>query len=107
LDLPVIFITQVELGSTLWCQGRLDEAESYYHSALDGFIRTKLTSKADHTLRALACMLRDSGAAHVARYEIAKYISGLDGQQLDPQGPLWDKVEEFIQVAFSMDMKDF
>jgi tetratricopeptide (TPR) repeat protein len=103
-------VIQSNLGWTLWCQGRLDEAESYYRSAIDGLIRKKqLPSETDVStvLGALACVLRDGGAAHVARYEIAKYISSLEEQDIESQAPFCDRVENLAQGFFSMDMKKF
>jgi hypothetical protein len=52
-------------------------------------------------------LLRDIGAAHVARHEIAKYVSSLEDQDIKSQAPFWDRVEDLTQIFFSMDMKDF
>jgi tetratricopeptide (TPR) repeat protein len=106
-DHPSFLGTQAYLGWTLWCQGRLDEAESYYRFAMDGFIRKPLSEIDAYTiLWALACILRDGGAAHVARYEIAKYISSLEEQDIESEAPFCDRVENVAQKCFSLDMKD-
>jgi tetratricopeptide (TPR) repeat protein len=110
-DHTCVLNSQLELGWTLWRQGRLDEAESYYRLALDGHIRRKLPSNIDApiprpaALAALARLLRDIGAAHVARYEIAKYISSLEEQHIESQALFCDRVENLAQKFFSMDMK--
>jgi tetratricopeptide (TPR) repeat protein len=102
-----LLYSQLNLGWILWCQGRLHEAESYCRLAMDDLIRAKESKGIKISLGFLACVLRDSGAAHVARYEIAKYISSLEEQDIESQAPFCDRVEDFAQRMFSMDMKEF
>jgi tetratricopeptide (TPR) repeat protein len=105
---PHFLGAQRYLGWTMWCQGRLEEAESYYRSTTDGLRGANgFDNEIESAVAALACVLRDSGAAHVARYEIAKWLSSLDKQNMEPQAPFWDEVEELTQNILSKDMKGF